>query len=726
MAKKKKTSSARSQVTIRYGIVSVVLLLMAIGIVYKAADTTIIHAKEWNHKADSVLTRVFYVQPRRGDILAADGTVLATTLTKYTISMDYRSSAKHDSLFIASLPALSDSLAKYYPVRNQAEWRNYLAQPLAKKAKERKRAHVVLKNATYADFNRILKFPFFREFKKRYSHGLYVTPKETRMMPYGSMANRSIGRCSYRRVAKMENAKRKADSIDVLHGYSGLEAALDSQLFGRAGTANYQQLTHGMSKWVDQPAQDGYTLRTTIDINIQDIVETELQAMLQNTRADWGTCLLMEVGTGDIKAISNLERDKKHPGQYIEAMNYALQAFEPGSVMKPISMIVALEDKLAPIDRVYSIGRSYAYAGGSPINDTHSPGSLPVSRFIEYSSNIGMTKLIAPAFENNLNGFRERLRDLGFFDKFNTGMAGERTPYFPTLDPKAGGRVSLSRMSYGYSTMIPPLYTCAVYNAIANKGKFVRPRMVTEKISRDGHVEVIPVTYVRDSICSQRNAKLLMEMLRSVVRGEGGTAKSLRNDIVDIVGKTGTCRIALEAKRDSTGKIIPGTGVGYMEGHYRLAFCGIFPYEKPKYTCMVLISNPAPEFRGAATTSGYVVKNVAMKLYAHGMLDHHSDFKNQEPSASLPVVYACESYRFNAVHEALNMTRAKKLKSPTAVEPGKVPDVIGLGLRDALAAVEDAGYAIEAHGSGFAATQSPPAGTPAKRGQTVKVNFTIR
>ena len=164
-----------------------------------------------------------------------------------------------------------------------------------------------------------------------------------------------------------------------------------------------------------------------------------------------------------------------------------------------------------------------------------------MSRFIEYSSNIGMTKLIAPQYENNLNGFRQRLRELGFFDRFNTGMAGERPPYFPTLDPKLGGRVSLSRMAYGYSTMIPPLYTCAVYNAIASDGKFVRPRMVEEIIAPDGTVTQNEVSYVRDSICSRKNAKILQEMLHSVVYGQGGTAKSLKSDIVTIAGKTGTC-----------------------------------------------------------------------------------------------------------------------------------------------------------------------------------------
>lgn len=712
----------------RYGLVLVLITLMAIGIVYNAVQTTVVNADKWNAKAERVLNTVFFVQPRRGDILASDGTVLATNLMRYNVCLDYNANSRSDSLFAANLPQLADSMAKYYHKRNSDEWLEYLAKPLAKPGKDRKRCHVLLKEAKYDDYQRILTFPYFAEMAKKHrQHGLYATPKMTRMMPYGSMAQRSIGRCNYRRTAKFEGAKRSGDSVDVLHGYSGLEAALDSLLYGQEGTAKYAQMTRGVQKWVEQPAIDGYSLRTTIDVNIQDIVECELQDMLQFTHADWGTCLLMEVATGDIKAISNLEKDPtRDDDTYIEAMNRALQAFEPGSVMKPISMIVALEDNFAPIDRAFPIGSTYAYAGGSPIRDTHSPAYLPVSRFLEYSSNIGMTKLIAPHYENNLNGFRERLREIGFFDKFGTGMAGERTPYFPTLDPKAGGRVSLSRMCYGYSTMIPPLYTCAMYNAIANKGKFVRPRMVKEKISSDGTVHKCDISYVRDSICSKKNAQILMDMLYSVVYGEGGTAKSLRNNIVHIAGKTGTCIIANEAKRDSEGKIIPGTGGGYNQGHYRLAFCGIFPYEDPKYTCMVLISNPAPEFRGAATTSGYVVKNIAFKLYAHGLLGKYSDYLADGNAESMPTLFACDKTQIDEVRDVVGAKRSKKLRLPAKPSEGRVPDVVGLGMRQALALIEDSGYRIEAHGNGFAARQEPAPGTKARPGQIIRVEFALR
>lgn len=630
----------RTAIFWRYALVSVFISLLAVAIVWSAVSTTIIHADKWNLKADSVLQRVYFAQPKRGEILADDGTVLATNITAYTIYIDYNSNTRKDSAFVANLDALSDSMAKYYPVRDRAGWKSHLAAPLAKDPGKRKSNHLLLKDVSYADYERILTFPFFRDYKRKYTHGLYTTSRERRVTPYGSMARRSVGRCNYVRTPKFEGATKRRDSTDMLRGFSGLEYALDSILFGKLGTARMTQLTHGVRSRIDAPAVDGSSVHTTIDIDVQDIVENELMEMLKTTQAAWGTCILMEVSTGNIKAISNLDRDPK-TGEYIEAMNYALQAYEPGSVMKPISMIVAMNKGYAfPLERTMQIGHSYAYAGGSPIRDSHSPGYLPVSRFIEYSSNIGMTKLLCPNYDNDhLNDFRNDLREIGFFEKFHTGMAGERVPYVPTISADAGGRVSLSRMVYGYSTQIPPLYTCAMYNAIANDGKFVRPRMVQAIISPDGTRLENEVSYVRDSILSKKNARKLRAMIREVVWGEGGTAKALKSDVVEIAGKTGTARITRDAVRDSTGKVI--TPASYVEGHYRLAFCGFFPYENPKYTCMVLISDPSPAYRGAGTTSGMVLKNIALKMHARGMFGNSTDYKDgKDASGSAPTLYA--------------------------------------------------------------------------------------
>lgn len=717
-------NSKRHQIIIRYAIVSVLLLLLAVGVIYKLVGTTVVYADKWNLKADSVLNRVYYVQPLRGDILSDDGSVLATNITRYEISLDYRTSAsaKNDSLLMVCLDSLCDSLAHYYPVRSKEEWRLHLAKPLAKPRHQRTASRMLLKHADFADYERILGFPYFNRFpaNKRNKHGLCANPVQERMTPFGPMAHRSIGRCNLQPTPKFIGATRRADTTYVLSGYSGLEAALDSLLRGHVGKAKIMPMTQGVVRWPVEPQQDGYNLRTTINIEMQDIVESELQAMLERYEAEWGTAILMHVPTGDIKAISNLERGAD--GRYIEAMNRALRGVEPGSVMKPISMIIAMRHGWAfPLTKTYSIGGSYAYAGGSPIHDTHSPGSLPVSRFLEYSSNIGMTKLLAPNY-SDVNGFREDLRAIGFLDTLGTGMLGERPPYFPTLDPKAGGHVSLSRMTFGYSSRIPPLYTCAIYNAIANRGKFVRPRLVSEYITRDGEVQTLPVTYVRDSILSPTNSQQLLDMLYSVVYGQGGTAKVLQNDTIHIAGKTGTSYIVYEGHNDENGNWIPARPPYYTD-RQRLAFCGIFPYEDPQYTCMVVIANPKTKV-GAARSSGKVVQGIAMKLYSHGLLGRYSDFTTKANSGTRPTLYAGSSPQ--SITSAIGNPAAKQFGAP-AQEPDKcVPDVRGLGIRQALGRIEKAGYVMEPQGQGYAVSQDPAPGTALAYGQKVKVKFVTK
>lgn len=717
----------RTAIFWRYALVSVAISALAVAIVWSAVNTTVVHAEKWNAKADSLLSRVYFAMPERGDILADDGTVLATNVDTYSIYIDYRANARKDSAFVANIDALSDSMAAHYPRRNKNEWKQYLAAPLAEKAEKRKTNHLLLRDVSYGEYELIRTFPFFRDYKKKYTHGLYTTSRKTRVTPYGSMARRSVGRCNYVSIPKFEGATRRRDSTDVLHGYSGLEYALDSILFGHPGTSRMTQLTHGVRSRVADPAIDGSSVHTTIDIDIQDIVESELMDMLKTTEAQWGTCIIMEVPTGKIKAISNLDRDPK-TGEYIEAMNYAVRAYEPGSVMKPISMIVAMNKGYAfPVDRVMSIGHSYSYAGGSPIRDSHSPGALPVSRFIEYSSNIGMTKLLCPNYDNDhLNDFRTHLREIGFFEPLNTGIAGERVPYVPTISADAGGRVSLSRMVYGYSTMIPPLYTCALYNAIANDGKFVRPRMVQAVISPDGIRHEMPVSYVRDSILSKKNARLLQAMIREVVWGEGGTAKALRSDVVEIAGKTGTARITRDAVRDSvTGRII--TPASYVEGHYRLAFCGFFPYKQPQYTCMVLISDPSPAYRGAGRTSGMVLKNIALKMHARGMLDNSSDYREgAEPTASLPTLYAVDDNTHSLIKSVAGAAGAHRMRRPAQAQAGVMPDLRGLGVREALSALSEAGFSPRFHGTGYAVRQTVEPGQHLAAGSKVDVYFTSR
>jgi len=719
-ARPARPTTRRRHIRARYTLISVLLLVVSGLCVIMLLNTTVIHADAWNAKGRMSLNDTIPVKPLRGEILASDGSILATNLHYYNVRIDFRASKINELRYIESLDSLADTLAYYYPRRTREQWYNYLYAPMRQPKASRSRSYLVLKHIPYEEVERVKQFPYFRRWKNRNRSGLTTERVLLRRYPYGDMARLSIGRVG------------ETATNPEIRGISGLEQALDSMLYGKPGRAARVLFTRGSSFWTTEPPRNGTTLTTTIDVTMQDILEHELGQTLVDCKAEWGSAMVMEVATGDIKAISNLDRDTvSGRGGYVEAMNHIVQAYEPGSVIKIVSMLNALNKGWVNLNASYAIGHSYAYAGGKPIRDTHSPASLPVSRFIEYSSNIGMTKLIAPHYsDSTLNDFRADLRELGFFDRFNTGMARERPPYYPTLDPRAGGRVSLSRMIFGYATQVPPLYTCAVYNAIANDGRFVRPRLIKAMRRPDGTDSVIPVSYVRDRICSSENAAILREMMHSVVWGEGGTAKGLRNNIVEIAGKTGTAGIALERPRDKDGKLIltsiPFKG-GYREGkHNRVAFCGFFPYDRPKYTCIVVISDPQGPY-GPAATSGTVLRNFALKLYSRGMLDNVTELEETPGAApSHPTLYGSnDSGRHATMRTLLSLDgrRMGLLRTPRATPAGTVPDVTGLGIREALVRLESAGLRVTFRGTGYVTSMSPAAGTPFKPGTPVNVTL---
>lgn len=689
----------------RFGIIFFITAAIAIAIAFKLVGTTIIYADRWNSKAAGTLNRVDTVMPYRGEILASDGSILATNLYYFNVMMDLRSEAFKVVEFNKALPQLCDSLAKYLPQRTSKEWFEKFDVQMKKHKSKRTRNFVLAKGVPADIVDRIKSFPFFRDFRRAGHTGLKTEPVLKRVYPFGKMARRSVGRVGM------------TDSCAEIHGISGLECALDTLLFGKCGTRRLALTNRGTKMVVDVPAIDGYDVYSTIDITMQDILEAELNDMLVKSQAQWGTAILMEVATGDIKAISNLELDKKN-GTYIEALNRALQAYEPGSVMKVMTMAVGLEKGFAkPITRDYSIGHTITYLNRK-LSDTHSPATLPISRFIEYSSNIGMVKMTMPYYENRRKQFRADLAEMGFFDTLNTGMVGERPPKFIS-DPS---KLDLSRMVFGYATVIPPLYTCAFYNAVANDGRFVRPRLVKGLRTPDGRDSIMPVSYVRERMMSSENAAILRKMIHGVVWEQGGTAKVLRNDLVEIAGKTGTSRIAIER---SPSEAKQGTVKGgYMEGaHYRVTFCGFFPYENPKYTCIVVISDPQLPYRGPALSSGTVLKNVALKLYARSLLNDNPEFV-ESPDANGPVIYSSFNSDRNAtLNRDLALRKPRAIRKPAAATAGCVPDVKGVSIREALSKLEACGYSVDFDGVGYVYMQTPEAGEQAGPGTKVKLSL---
>ncbi len=696
--------SRKRGIRIRFFIVIGFMMLISSAVVCNVIDTTLISADQWNAKAMEELAAEGTVNPKRGDILASDGSVLATTLNYYTLRIDYEAEKFSADTLKAYLSATADSLARHFPQRDKKQWAEYLAKPLSLKKGDKgyrlRRCWPLLSNISYMDVKFVKSLPYFKRSRNR--SGLTSESEFRRANPYGDMARRSVGGVG------------RTKECSEIHGISGLEKALDSLLYGKPGITRKRALTREIVDWAYVPPRDGYDVVTTIDINIQDIVENELNDILSLTRADWGVAVVMEVATGDIKAISNLQKAPAGNG-YIEAMNRAVLGYEPGSVVKTLSMLIALEDKIVTdLDEVIPTGQ-LVYMGRR-ITDSHHTESMRVREVLEQSSNIAMTRIITRRFGSNPGAFYSRIKQLGFLEPMHTGIAGEQVPRIDSVPSNRNGSLSLSRMCYGYTTEIPPLFTLSLYNAIANDGRYVRPRLVSRLIDRNaGTDSVLPVTYVRDRICSPANAAILRDMLRNVVYGKHGTGRSLKNDLVEIAGKTGTCYMIENG--------------AYNPSKKRLTFCGFFPADDPKYSCIVLTANPKENFFGAASTSGRTLKNIALKLYSRGFLGAGHNFaetENDEPATKEtvhPVLTATSKSGRNAtLGAALGMKGTRSLKRPSTSAPrGTVPDVKGLGLREATVELEKAGYEVGFTGTGFVASMSPAPGTKARRGTQVSL-----
>ena len=696
----------KRHILMRYAIVVGIMLLFSAAITWKLFKTTVVQATEWNLKADQVLTETVPIEPERGKLLADDGSVLAADLQYYVVRIDWFTDGIKTDTLMKDIGPLCDSLAAFDNSMDAAQWKRKLLQDRkdildasknpapGKKARKNRAYKLFPRMLTHKEYERVRQFPFLRRPKNK--NGFYYEKHSRRMKPFGGMAARSIGNVG-------------EDSLSSsIHGRSGLEMALDSLLYGTPGVAQSTQLTNGIVRAESVPAVKGYDITTTINVLLQDIVENELYDMCLESGADWGTCVLMEVATGEIKAISNLERNKT-TGEYVEGVNHAVLGYEPGSVVKTISMMVALEDGIiSNIEEPIATGSSWTYAGGNPITDPHGGATRTPRQIIETSSNIGMAKLIVRKYGDNPMGFQKRLEEMGFLEPFHSGIAGEQVPWFQNAEIKNGGRVTLSRQAFGYGSRIPPLSTLAMYNAIANDGKYVRPHLF-KKLSREGEPDsIIPVTYIRKQVCSPENARKLRIMLHDVVWGSHGTARHwVQDDKVEIAGKTGTAF-------DVVG--------GKYSGKKRLAFCGFFPYENPKYSCIVLMLGAD---RGAGASSGMVMKNIALKMYAHGLLGEATNYVEKPKEAKdYPTLFASMGdYAANNIRRGLGIQAPHSYARPKRVEKG-VPNVIGLNVREAIKMLEDAGLNVTFTGSGYVAGQSLAAGSEYARGQ--RINLRLR
>lgn len=700
----------KKHILFRYGLICIGFVLFSILVVVKMFKTTVIDAGAWNERAKTELSKVDTIAPERGNILADNGNILACNLKVYDIKIDLR----HNKIkALRGMPwtkvdSLADSLDHYFPrVKNltahpdtfkKYSWHTRLKKELDKPHEKRPRALRLVAKGTLEDFEHIKTFPFIKDFKgSGYRNPLYKEERKIRMYPYGKMAYRSIGRVNENYLTR------------EIHGYSGLEKDLDTLLYGKPGLAKKVALTNGITNWVATPPQRGFDIRTTIDIDLQDMLEEELYNICSEANAEWGTAILMEVATGEIKAISNIEL--LEDGTYGEALNRAVLPFEPGSVMKPISLMIAFEDGL-----VKNVNDMVSCAPFQKTSDPHGSGMKTMKQVIEQSSNPGISRVIFRGYQDNPAKFYDRLAGMGFFEPIRSGIAGECTPRIRRLVDKdsrgnnitmTARHLDLARQAYGYNTELPPLFTLSVYNAIANDGKYVRPHLVKALVDEEGRDSVIPIQYIRDRICSEETAKKVRECIKEVVWGEHGTAKLVRDDRVMVAGKTGTA--------------FPVENGVYNKAKRRYAFAGFFPYDEPKYSCIALVL--ANGGNSANRTSGQVVKNMAVKMYSRGMLDNSSTYSS-ERKESRPVLAASQNFDQKKLSKSIGVDRVKRVKTPTPPSVGAVPNVIGYDAPTAVKILEQHGIEVRLRGSGIVRAQSVEAGTAVRKG--MKMTLTLK
>lgn len=703
---KQKKNNNKSHILFRYGLVTIFCIFVSIGIVIMLFKSTVVDASKWNERARRELAKVDTIAPERGNILAANGSILACNLRVYDIKLDLRHNkiASQRNIPWESIDSLADSLDYYYPrVKDlnsspenfrENSWHTRLKKEFEKEPQKRSRSLRFVRNGSMTDFQRVRNFPYIRRFQgSGYRIPLYKEEKNRRIYPFGRMAYRSIGR-----VNETENGQ--------IRGYSGLEKDLDSLLYGVPGLAKKVALTSGISNWMSKKAIRGYDILTTIDIDIQDMLEEELQAICEQADAEWGTALIMEVATGEIKAISNIE--KMDDGTYGEALNRAVLAFEPGSVMKPISLMIAFEDGL-----VKSVNEAVDCSPFQRTSDPHAPSVKTMKQVIEMSSNTGIARVIFRGYADNPAKFHDRLASIGFFDPIRSGIAGECLPRVRKLLPKdsrgnnitmTARHLDLARQAYGYNTEIPPLYTLAFYNAIANGGRYVRPHLVRALRDEQGRDSIIPISYIRERICSEQTASKVRECIREVVWGEHGTARLVRDERVEVAGKTGTA--------------YPVEATGYNKSKRRFAFAGFFPYSQPKYSCMALVLGAAGN--SANRTSGQVVKNMAVKMFARGMLGNKSTFTDKR-NDSRPLLVASSKTTPAKVATPLGI---KSMRTVRLQKSDKgMPDVKGLDAPSAVARLERMGLNVRISGAGMVVSQSIAPGSPVKRGDVIHLKL---
>ncbi|MFS4469643.1 penicillin-binding protein [Maribacter sp. 2210JD10-5] len=649
----------------RLYVVAGVLVLFAGAVLFKLVSIQVVDGKKYMALAETRTTKMFTIEPNRGNLYSDDGSLLATSVSKYTVRFD--AVTVSDADFKEFVKPLSDALAKQFGKTSS----HY--QQILRKAKENKNRYaLVARNLDYSEYMAVKEFPLFN--KGPFKGGLIIEQKTKREHPLGKIAERSVG---YERVD--ENGYRTR---------VGMEGAFGDYLRGSEGKRLKQKIAKGQWKPIGNDniiePKDGYDVYSTIDINIQDIAHHALLKQLEYYKADHGTVIVMETKTGEVKAISNLGRTPK--GKYYERLNYAIgESHEPGSTFKLINLVAALEDKVVDTSTVVDTEKGAWKIYRHRVKDTKhgGHGEISISKAFEVSSNVAFAKTIHENYKEDPEKYVNRLMSMGIHKELGLPVKGEGVPVVRYPGDKGWSGLSLAQMAYGYEVAMTPLQILAFYNAIANDGELIKPRLIKEVKEWNKTIKKFDKEVLNPSICSKETARKVQQLLKNVVEKEHGTGHGLYSSNFSMAGKTGTCQKNYVAKDPDKLKYIS-------------SFAGYFPADNPKYSCIVVIHEPDKSvgYYGA-DVSGPVFKSVAQKVYATSPLTDEVDVK-ETMVAGLEAAF--ESYFENAQKQF-----------------NEVPNVKGMSGMDAVSILENLGLNVEVKGNGTVKKQSISQGTDIKK-----------
>jgi cell division protein FtsI (penicillin-binding protein 3) len=672
----------------------------------------------WKGQARQQQQKFIEIDADRGTIYSEDGNMLSTSIPYFDIYIDFGADGlreKDGKRFKENIDSLSLSLAGFFRDKSTVEYKRELQAQFRNK----NRYYLLKRNISFQQWKKVRNFPLVRQGKNR--SGFIAEVKSKRLNPYGLLANRTIG---LSREFIDSDGKIKNSNV-------GLENTYDSVLKGESGKKLVRYIAGGVYVPVEgyeiEPEQ-GKDIVTTIDVNIQDITETALLRMMEENECTNGTAIVMEVKTGKIKAMANLGR--REDGTYWEDLNYAIRASEPGSTFKLASMLALLEDKYATLNNQVNLEKGVWHVARRTVYDSerHNKTNVTLKEAFQYSSNVGMAKMVWSNYARDPIKYINHLKKLRFNVSSGIDLVGETSPIVKNPKSKTWSATSLPWMSFGYEVLVSPLQTLMLYNAVANNGRMMKPYLVNQ-VQQDGiAIQSFAPKVMDESICSEHTLRQLQECLLSVCNEDGGTGYVLfKGSPYQVAGKTGTALVA-NGKR------------GYSDHIYQSSFAGYFPAKNPKYSIIVVIKNKpfAKKYYGASV-AGPVFKEVADKLYALmpaserlqervKMLPDSTYYRYAGLSTDIREVMGGLKIRYSdsAGKDEYNIVDVKNQQpvvKPHEVATNSMPDVKGMGLKDVLYLLENRKIRVLAKGQGKVVAQSVNVGAPLTKGQTVVVEL---